>query len=773
MVAVALLVGQAQGVGLLRITVGSAGSLEMTTCSSSACSDATVLYSGKLDGGLGAPSSGLGSWSGEAFAGPQLAAPVPLAVIDSLIAPTHPSWQSGSVALAALGAPLDVANTIVRPVLGNVTFSLGAVGNIPQVAHVVRVGGPAGVLANSVAVCGEALPVVAARGDVLNCQVLVPGNGSYPLTVTFAAASELATGSAGVFDVSVPAGGAAWVLDAVAGAPGARDGLAAVGAGRVAATKADTAAYLDIQQWNEDRQARVRVMVGVMYALIAIVMTLAALNAAVWQAWMFPMFLAAPAMWWFATLFVGMHALSWMGGFGAWALTSGLLVLYGMIAPIVYCCIRMRVRKKSKARIAPSPTELSTVSEQEEAAKTPSGSYSSQCSSSGSVESPSRDEASGSESDHEYESDDDGDVSARSARSSATLSELANYTRRPAPLSKIQKTALLMVLGVVAVATATAVTVFMVWDLKTYKVTIRESRTTLVEYQPQLIAKSIQLVYGFERMAKIIRFGFVLRAQSKACGVYFKQRLTSNEDKKVRIADAFITKYGIDMSLFNRTEYWQFDSVNDWFIRRLRDGARPLASPGSTAVISSVADCRLTVFNSIDRDVSFWLKGEDFSVYRLLDSNLDLTLQFAGGSMALFRLAPADYHRTHSPIAGTITAQFSVKSTLYSVNADAVRSGCGAVYNDRVITIIDSGVPGRKVAFVAIGATCVGSVAMMKGVGATVTRGEDISNFQFGGSTVAVLFPPGSMAFDDDLIVATSFQVETLVNVRTQIGRWL
>lgn len=74
-----------------------------------------------------------------------------------------------------------------------------------------------------------------------------------------------------------------------------------------------------------------------------------------------------------------------------------------------------------------------------------------------------------------------------------------------------------------------------------------------------------------------------------------------------------------------------------------------------------------------------------------------MATDFVGGAVAIFRLAPADYHRTHAPVAGTITDQFQVDSTIYSVGADAIRSNNGAVYNTRVITIIDTGTSGRKV----------------------------------------------------------------------------
>lgn len=194
-----------------------------------------------------------------------------------------------------------------------------------------------------------------------------------------------------------------------------------------------------------------------------------------------------------------------------------------------------------------------------------------------------------------------------------------------------------------------------------------------------------------------------------------------------------------------------------------------------------MADCRLTVFPfvsiwgcglrvlcrqltrgttlaQVTFDVHFWIKGEEFTVDRLLGYREHLGAVFrgsvcvlgarackgphvlAGGSMAIFRLAPADYHRTHAPVSGTVTEQYTIESTYYSVNADAIRAATGAIFNQRVVTILRSD-GGVQVAFVAIGATCVGSVEMQKGVGGHVERGEDFSNFQFGGRRARVRAP--------------------------------
>ena len=58
------------------------------------------------------------------------------------------------------------------------------------------------------------------------------------------------------------------------------------------------------------------------------------------------------------------------------------------------------------------------------------------------------------------------------------------------------------------------------------------------------------------------------------------------------------------------------------------------------------------------------IKGDEFSVARLLydkdekNPPPEYAIDFGGGaSLAIFRLAPADYHRFHSPVDGTIVGE--------------------------------------------------------------------------------------------------------------------
>jgi phosphatidylserine decarboxylase len=69
----------------------------------------------------------------------------------------------------------------------------------------------------------------------------------------------------------------------------------------------------------------------------------------------------------------------------------------------------------------------------------------------------------------------------------------------------------------------------------------------------------------------------------------------------------------------------------------------------------SGADCRLMAFEPVNEATRLWIKGREFTVARLLgDAYKGQAERYAGGAVAIFRLAPQDYHRFHSPVDGTI-----------------------------------------------------------------------------------------------------------------------
>lgn len=215
----------------------------------------------------------------------------------------------------------------------------------------------------------------------------------------------------------------------------------------------------------------------------------------------------------------------------------------------------------------------------------------------------------------------------------------------------------------------------------------------------------------------------------------------------------------------------EFKNFNEFFYRELKPSARPCSAPDDPHIVVSPADCRSVVFNRLDDAQRIWVKGRDFSVERLLGNAYpEDAKRFKNGALGIARLAPQDYHRFHIPVDGVMGEPKLIEGEYYTVNPMAIRSALD-VYgeNIRVCVPIDSAVHGR-VMVICVGAMMVGSTVITRKAGDHVKRAEELGYFKFGGSTILLLFEPGVMQFDDDLIANSNGALETLIRVGMAIG---
>lgn len=208
----------------------------------------------------------------------------------------------------------------------------------------------------------------------------------------------------------------------------------------------------------------------------------------------------------------------------------------------------------------------------------------------------------------------------------------------------------------------------------------------------------------------------------------------------------------------------QFKNFNEFFYRQLTPNARPCSAPEEPKIVVSPADCRSVVFDRMDDATNIWVKGREFSVERLLgDAYPEDAKRYKNGGLAVFRLAPQDYHRFHIPVDGVMGTPKTIEGEYYTVNPMAIRSALD-VYgeNVRVLVPIDSVAHGR-VMVICVGAMMVGSTVITRKPGEKVARGEELGYFKFGGSTLLVLFEEGVISFDSDLVENSKGPLETLV----------
>lgn len=246
----------------------------------------------------------------------------------------------------------------------------------------------------------------------------------------------------------------------------------------------------------------------------------------------------------------------------------------------------------------------------------------------------------------------------------------------------------------------------------------------------------------------------------------FKQGKKFDDPASTQEIQGFINFHQLDMSEVLKPRE-QFKNFNEFFYRELKPGARPCSAPNNPKIIVSPADCRSVVFNSLEDAQGIWVKGREFTVSRLLGNAYpEDAKRYQNGALGIFRLAPQDYHRFHIPVDGVMDKPKLIEGEYYTVNPMAIRSALD-VYgeNIRICVPIDSVSHGR-VMVICVGAMMVGSTVITRKAGAQVRRAEELGYFQFGGSTILLLFESGQMKFDDDLVDNSNGALETLVSLR-------
>jgi len=112
----------------------------------------------------------------------------------------------------------------------------------------------------------------------------------------------------------------------------------------------------------------------------------------------------------------------------------------------------------------------------------------------------------------------------------------------------------------------------------------------------------------------------------------------------------------------------------------------------------------------VDSGTLIQAKGRPYAVADLLDDQ-EAAHPFHGGFAYTVYLAPGDYHRVHTPLAGRAVAYRHVPGRLFPVN-DRGRSGVDRLYcrNERVVVHLETAT--GRAAVVLIGATFVGRISL-------------------------------------------------------------
>ena len=203
----------------------------------------------------------------------------------------------------------------------------------------------------------------------------------------------------------------------------------------------------------------------------------------------------------------------------------------------------------------------------------------------------------------------------------------------------------------------------------------------------------------------------------------------------------------------------EYESLGDFFVRRLKSGIRPVganwALHPADSVITQLA--RIENGNLIQAKNKFY-KAVDF----LQDS--EALQKYGNGFFVTYYLCPTDYHRVHSPVDGVITKVTHVPGMLWPVNKWSTEN-IEEMFsiNERVCVEIKTN--RGFVNVVLVGATNVGYIELsfmpeIKGnqfsvfkplikpnLNISIKRGEELGMFRMG-STVVMLYQDGVIPSD-------------------------
>lgn len=219
----------------------------------------------------------------------------------------------------------------------------------------------------------------------------------------------------------------------------------------------------------------------------------------------------------------------------------------------------------------------------------------------------------------------------------------------------------------------------------------------------------------------------------------------------------FIKHFNISEDEFLKSTK-NFRSFNDFFIRKLKDGARKIDSKENT--LTFPCDGRFLVFPKIDDFNSYSIKGQKFSLDEFLQDK-ELAEKYKDGSMLLARLAPQDYHRFHFPCDCIPKEAKLINGCLYSVNPIAIKRNIKILQeNKRMITTLVTE-KFSDILFIEIGATNVGSINQTFFPNTKYQKGEEKGYFSLGGSSIIILFKKNTVIFDQDLVEKSLKKIET------------
>lgn len=188
----------------------------------------------------------------------------------------------------------------------------------------------------------------------------------------------------------------------------------------------------------------------------------------------------------------------------------------------------------------------------------------------------------------------------------------------------------------------------------------------------------------------------------------------------------FIKTFNINIDEIANKDLGAYKTFNDFFIRKLEDTARPL---DKEALGVSPVDGTIGQAGTIEYGRLIQAKGLDYSLNALLGGNKLDSKAYEDGKYACIYLSPANYHRIHMPIDGTLKKTIHVPGKLFPVGSKNI-SYMPDLYtvNERLVCFFETAI--GPLCVVMVGAALVGSIHTTWDGDVVRRNGLEIKNFE-------------------------------------------
>jgi phosphatidylserine decarboxylase len=231
------------------------------------------------------------------------------------------------------------------------------------------------------------------------------------------------------------------------------------------------------------------------------------------------------------------------------------------------------------------------------------------------------------------------------------------------------------------------------------------------------------------------------------------------------MVEFFIKRYKVDMSEAGYENTRLYATFNEFFIRPLKEGARPIVKGKNT--LASPADGTISEAGKIQQRQIFQAKGHYYTTTELLGGDSAMAALFENGHFVTIYLAPNNYHRVHMPLHGLLKKMIHVPGRLFSVAPWTVRTIPGLfTSNERVGCVFAT--EAGPIGMILVGAINVAAIETVWAGLITPPKGKKISDFEYGHTRkiIAKGDEMGRFNMGSTVILLTGKNVKLLESIR-------